>query len=137
MGGHFDLLTSKWIEDKPRKKSPEAAVGNAVDAFLKLKGAYIRQITSAGTMRNGKWTRGGQGSGISDRIGILPGGRFIAVELKAPGKKPTLSQPQYDFLSKILNHGGVACVADCVDDVARALSQSPVELRETLDKFKP
>jgi len=35
-----------------------------------------------------KWTSPGN-SGVPDRIVIMPGGRVVFVELKAPGKKPT------------------------------------------------
>ena len=137
MGGRLNLLTGKWAEDKPKRKSPEAAVGRAVDDFLRIKGAYIRTIKSDGTKTRDGWRRSAQGAGISDRIGILPGGRFVAVELKAPGRKSTLSQPQYTFLSEILVRGGLACVADSVNCVALAFSQSSEDMRVTLDRYKP
>lgn len=35
-----------------------------------------------------KWTCPGH-PGVPDRIALLPGGRIVFVELKAPGKKPT------------------------------------------------
>lgn len=38
-----------------------------------------------------KWVSPGN-SGVPDRIVIVPGGRVVFVELKAPGKKPTALQ---------------------------------------------
>lgn len=134
MGGRLDLLTGKWIEDKPKRKAPEAAVGRVIDDFLRSIGAYVRTIKSDGTKINGKWRRSAQGAGISDRVGILPGGRFIAVEIKAPGRKRTLSEPQFNYLANIIRLGGVGVVADCVDDVVTALSSSQFELLSTLNQ---
>jgi hypothetical protein len=136
MSRHLDLLTGKYVETSPKKRAPEQAVGTAVDAFLHALGGYVRQINSAGTMRNGKWTRSGQGAGISDRLCWLPSGKFIAVELKAPGKKRTVSDAQYAFLHGIISRGHVGCVADSIEDVKRALSQTQFELSETLEKLK-
>lgn len=38
-----------------------------------------------------KWVSPGN-NGVPDRIVIMPGGRIVFVELKAPGKKPTALQ---------------------------------------------
>jgi Holliday junction resolvase len=47
-------------------------------------------------------------------------GRFIAIEVKIPGKKPTKIQQHYlDTLDAI---GGFAIRADCVDDVEHLIA---------------
>lgn len=133
MAEKLNLLTGIWQkETKKKNKSPEAQVGKEVDAYLKSIGAYVRTINSGGIQRNGRWTTSGQGSGISDRVGILRGGRFIAVELKATGKKKTVTDEQADFLREVINRGGVGCVADSVEDVKKALTQNEQELLELL-----
>lgn len=138
MGKRLDLLTGKYIEDKPSKKSPEASVGRLVDAFLQSLGGYVRSINSGGVKTDSGWRRSGQGSGISDRLCWLPNGKFIAVELKAPGKKRTLSEAQFNFLMKVINLDHVGCVADSVDCVKLALTQSKQERIETLKTvFRP
>ena len=117
----------KYIEDKPKRKSkrlPEAKVGDAVDKFMREYGAYMRTIKSDGRkLPNGKWIPSRQGRGISDRIGVLPGGRFIAIELKAPGKKNTATEEQINFLEKVIHTGGCGVVADSVDCVQKALTR--------------
>jgi len=50
--------------------------------------------------------------GISDIIGIMEG-RFIAIEVKRPGKQPT--ERQKEFLSSVRKKGGVSCVVDSVE----------------------
>lgn len=137
MSERLDLLTGKWIKNKAKRKAPEAAVGRAVDDFLKLKGAYMRTIKSDGTkLDNGKWRTSSQGRGISDRIGIMPDGRFIAVELKATGLKRTVTEAQLHFLMCICKKGGIACVADCVEDVETALTQSIIAMMTTLQSLE-
>ena len=139
MGKRLDYLTGKFIEDKPpvKRKRPEASVGNDVDKFLRGLGGYVRQINSGGTLRNGRWTTGGQGAGISDRICWLPSGRCIAIELKAPGKKRTASDLQHEFLKNLISRGHVGCIADSIECVKLALSQSQSELLTTLENLKP
>ncbi len=62
---------------------------------------------------------------------------MLAVELKAPGKKRTLTTDQYNFLLQLLKRGHRACVADCVEDVKKALAGTLPELLVELDKWKP
>ena len=134
----LDLLTGTWKEDAPKKKrSPEAEVGRQVDAYLERIGGYVRQINSGGTLRNGKWTTSGQGSGISDRLCWLPFGRMIAVELKAPGKKKTASESQIRFLEQLISRGFHACIADSVECVKICLGQTKEEQLATLTALKP
>lgn len=136
----INFLTGKYIADKPRRKSkklPEAKVGEEVDAYLKSIGAYLRTIKSDGRkLPNGKWIPSTQGRGISDRIGLLPGGRFLAIELKAPGRLRSATEEQIEFLRNIINLGGIGVVADSVECVRVALTQSREELLETLPKIK-
>jgi hypothetical protein len=47
--------------------------------------------------------------GSADILGCLPGGKFLAVETKAPAGR--LSPEQLEFLEKIRGIGGVAIVA--------------------------
>ena len=52
---------------------------------------YLRdQVRKAGGAAM-KWVSPGN-SGVPDRIVIMPGGRIVFVELKAPGRKPTQLQ---------------------------------------------
>lgn len=52
--------------------------------------------------------------GIPDVIGIMPGGRMVAVEVKATG---TLSPEQRAVLSKIEALGGLAVVVRSKDEI--------------------
>ncbi|HNR14835.1 MAG TPA: VRR-NUC domain-containing protein [Thermodesulfobacteriota bacterium] len=56
--------------------------------------------------------------GVADIIGIYRG-RFLAIEVKKPGEKPT--RDQEIFLTRVNHEGGFAFVAHSVDDVIRVI----------------
>ena len=58
--------------------------------------------------------------GCSDILGMLDGGRFLAVEVKRPGKRPTTAQAS--FLYTVNAGGGLAFVATSVKDCEDALA---------------
>ena len=43
--------------------------------------------------------------------------RLLAIEVKAPGRKSKVTHAQARFLAAIKDHGGIAIVADCLEDV--------------------
>lgn len=53
--------------------------------------------------------------GISDIIGLTKDGKFLAIEVKAPKKKP--SQEQLDFIDRVNEKGGIAFWTDNLDKV--------------------
>jgi hypothetical protein len=55
-----------------------------------------------------RWLHFGK-KGSADIIGCLPGGKFLAVEVKAPGGR--LSPEQREFLETVRQQGGLALVA--------------------------
>ena len=59
-----------------------------------------------------KWTAPSM-AGVPDRIVILPGGKIVFVELKAPGKKPSLIQQRTIEMLKGL--GACVLVLDSVE----------------------
>lgn len=60
--------------------TPEKAIEHRVVKLAKTYGAEVRKVRWIG--RNG----------APDRIVMLPDGRVIWIEFKAPGKRPTLQQ---------------------------------------------
>lgn len=57
--------------------------------------------------------------GISDIIGCLADGRFLAIEVKRKGNKP--SQEQSDFIDKVNKYGGIGLIAYSLDDVIASM----------------
>jgi hypothetical protein len=65
---------------------------------------------------NNKWHI----NGVSDILGILPDGKFLAIEVKTAKTKNRVSCAQKDYLQAIDSNGGVAIVAWSLDCVLEA-----------------
>lgn len=102
-------------------KNKEGGIQKAIMDYLRLKGVVCFKHRNVGIYKKdtGSYIPLPSGEkGISDIIGCLPDGRFLAVEVKCPGKKP--SPDQLDFLKRIWQSGGVGLVAYSIDDVMGA-----------------
>ena len=73
---------------------------------------------TGGTMINNHFVRYGF-KGSSDILGIMPDGRFLAIECKL-GKAP-LTPEQQEFISWVRERGGVAIIARSLNDVIRVI----------------
>lgn len=97
----------------------EADIQREILRYLAMRRVYARRI-NVGMIPNG---RGGFRSsgmvGISDIIGVLPSGKFLAIECKRPGAKPTPAQAE--FLHRVNMNGGLGFVATSVEDVEERL----------------
>ncbi len=80
----------------------------------KLGCVLFRNNTGGFENKAGRWVQFGLCKGSSDLIGIMPDGRFLAVECKAGRKQPT--QEQKDFIALVNSKGGVAGVVWSVQD---------------------
>lgn len=58
--------------------------------------------------------------GVSDILGVLPNGRFMAIEVKSMTGRVSLSQKK--FLGRVEKLGGIGFVARSVKDVEEKLS---------------
>ena len=107
------------VKKKAPLKIPEGAVLKACLEYLKLRGAFVwRNNTGALRDKKNRPVFFGK-AGSSDILGVLPGGRFIAVECKASNGR--LSENQLDFLNEIERMGGLAVIARSVEDLEKIL----------------
>ena len=85
---------------------PESAVLSGCLRYLKAMGIYHwRNNVGAVRLGPGRFTHFGK-KGSSDILGVLPGGRFLAVECKAPGGR--LSPEQKQFIAGVRELGALA-----------------------------
>lgn len=69
--------------------------------------------------RLGRWVTFGLFVGSSDIVGLRKDGRFIAIEVKVPGKKPTADQIK--FINSVQRFGGNAGVATSVEEARKII----------------
>lgn len=99
---------------------PESMVLAQCMQYLYLKKIFCwRNNTGAAKTEDGRYVRFGL-PGASDIIGIMPDGRFLAVECKR-SSGGRLSPQQKKFLEKIKESGGVAVVATSLEDLMEAI----------------
>jgi hypothetical protein len=104
-----------------KKDTPEGKVKADCLEYLRLIGAFVwNNPTGAYQARPGEWVHFGK-TGSADIIGLLPGGRFLAVECKAGNGR--MSDKQQEFLDTVTSLGGVAIVARSHADLAKDLRQ--------------
>jgi hypothetical protein len=105
-----------------KSRTPEGIAQDQILEYLKLKSVFVWRNNTGAIRTRGRMVQFGK-KGSSDIIGIQPAtGKFIAIEVKAPGDTKKTTQEQRDFLSSIYAFGGVAGVAAGVEDVERILS---------------
>lgn len=94
-------------------------------AYLKLRGFWAWR-NNAGALRDrtGRLVRFSP-VGSGDLFALLPGGRFLSVEVKRPGGKATAAQ--LDWLARVAAAGGVAMVVTGVDDLRARLAAAGYE----------
>lgn len=88
-------------------------------------GAWMgKQIHRQGdqvTLTNARMMTFGLCVGSADVIGISPGGRFLAVEVKTPNGRPT--KEQLRFVEAVKNAGGIAGIARSVEEALELIAQ--------------
>ena len=94
----------KRIRHKGRS---ETQLVGACLLVLHLHKVFAWRNNTGGFKKNGHFYRFGL-VGSSDILGVLPEGRFLAVECKRPGNRPTPAQD--DFLKQVREKGGLALV---------------------------
>lgn len=60
-------------------------------------------------------------AGMPDIVGCLPGGWYLAIEVKTPERRKNLTTLQTDTLARLKKQGAVVFVACSLDDVTREL----------------
>lgn len=105
-------------------KSPfeitEKQIQQASLDWLALNRIFAWRNNTGAYKIEGRFIRFGH-KGSSDILGILPDGKFLAIEIK--GKNGRITIEQDEFLKRINDNGGVGFVAHDLNDVINKLSQ--------------
>ena len=126
-------------------KVSEKDVQTSIVNVLTMRGALAMRVNSGAmagehTNKHGRtkkrivrfitWFASGHpptSSGVSDVLACYRG-RFVAIEVKAPGKKKNATVNQKAYIDAVLQAEGIGIVADCVDDVIELLDWLDGEL---------
>ena len=103
---------------------PENIIESQILYYLRSKGIFCWKQPSAGFFdtklkRFRKHASPYVIGGISDILGILSDGRFLAIEVKSKTGRPT--KEQLTFIENINKRGGVAFVARSIQEVDEKL----------------
>lgn len=108
------------------KRQTETALVRACLQYLSLRGILAWRNNTTGVydpVRKRFRTFTGM-KGVADVLGVLPGGRLLAVEAKQP--RGRLSEEQKVFLDGVNRAGGLAVVVRDVRQLAEALEREGV-----------
>ena len=118
---HIKGIKNLYIENsaftpqrRRRNQTPENDLKKAILSYLQFHEIPAWRINSGAIKIQNRYIRFSV-PGIADIIGVLPDGRFLAVETKSTGNTLTLAQK--DFLETITRNNGVAIVAYSINDI--------------------
>jgi hypothetical protein len=95
---------------------PEQTIQRAILEYLNWKHIFCWKNNTAGIYVKARNTYiPSHAPGVSDILGILPSGRFLAIEVKSPTGR--VSPHQQQFIERINAAGGLAFVARSVEEV--------------------
>ena len=100
-------------------KKLERDVRAEVLAYLQSVGVFVK----VHTIDNRRLSTG-LGVGTPDLIGILPGGRFLGIELKRPGLASRTTAEQDAWIGMINRMGGLGFVATSAEEVKSKLEEA-------------
>lgn len=100
--------------------SEEAKIQSDILDFLTSKGFLVVKHNNGAHKVKGGYIRSRKAdNGIPDIIGMTPSGRFIGVEVKKPGGKP--SDAQKAIVERINASGGIACIVESLGQLIQNL----------------
>ena len=115
-----DLDAAERAKTKRKNAKPEQLVEKEVDKWAKDAGWFFHKYESkakhvqlAGGVSIHKTA--GVNVGTPDRLGCSETGIFCAVELKAKGRRSTLSPEQREFLTGVIMNHGFGVVVDSAE----------------------
>ena len=113
------------------KKSREYLVEHEILTWLAKSGiGFFWKNTSGGFFDGTKWRKHASPfaiNGTSDILGVLNGGRFVALEVKDKG---TANDQQLAFIKKVQLLGGLGAVVKSVDQVKQLLLNEQIPFLE-------
>ena len=118
----MSLRESEVFAPPRRRGKPERAVQKAVLGWLRANGCLVAVTDAAAAYRAGAFFGDAVPAGWPDITGLLPEGRFIGVECKAPSGRQSQAQKAMELEIRMRN--GIYIVARCVEDVQNGIANA-------------
>ena len=101
----------------------ESDVQRVVLAYLHAKGLFVWRQNNTGLFdpRIGRYRPSTGLLGVADILGVLPDGKFLAIECKSTTGKP--SEPQVTFLANVNARGGRAFIVRSLEDLKEHIGE--------------
>ena len=118
----MSLREADVFRPRRRRGKPERAVQRACLGELRRLGCLVAVTDAGAAYRAGAFFGDAIPRGWPDITGVLPDGRFIGVECKAPGGRQSAAQKQME--REIRKRNGIYVLARCPEDVAKAIGDA-------------
>ena len=111
----MSLRASEVFAPRRKRGKPERAIQRAIVIYLRARGCLVAVTDAGAAYRAGAFFGAAIPAGWPDITGLLPDGRFIGVEVKAPNGRQ--SPAQKDMERDIRRRNGIYILARSIDDV--------------------
>lgn len=118
----MSLRASEVFAPRRKRGKPERAVQKAIAIWLRARGCLVAVTDAGAAYKAGSFFGDGLPAGWPDITGLLPDGRFIGVECKAPGGRQSPAQKLME--QGIRTRNGIYVLAFEVEDVQRAIEDA-------------
>lgn len=116
----MSLRASEVFAPRRHRGNPERAVQRAIVVYLRARGCLVAVTDAGAAFRAGSFGGDTVPPGWPDITGLLPDGRFIGVECKAPDGRQ--SPVQKDLEQEIRRRNGIYILARGIDDVEKGIA---------------
>jgi hypothetical protein len=120
----MSLRASEVFAPRRKRGKPERAVQKAVVLWLRARGCLVAVTDAGAAYKAGSFFGDGLPAGWPDITGLLPDGRFIGVECKAPGGRQSTAQKLME--QEVRTRNGIYVLAFGIQDVEHAIEDTNV-----------
>lgn len=98
----------------------ESEIQKQILDYCRLMGCLVFKVNNGGVyIKSRDCYMKSPMKGVSDIIGLTNKGRFLAIEVKMPKKKPSIEQ--VDFIERVKAKGGIGLVAWSLEDIIKII----------------
>ena len=115
----MSLRESDVFRPRRKRRKPERALQKVCLLWLRSRGALVAVTDAGAAYRAGSFFGDAIPAGWPDITGLLPDGRFIGVECKAPGGRQGPLQRAMEC--EIRKRNGIYILARSIEDVEKGI----------------